>query len=181
VGLRLSFEDREVIIPDGTTAVVGSDPDATIRVAKPGISRRHVVVKNEGKAWVVQDTSSRNGTYHDGARIQSLDVGSAMTIRLGHPATGPEVALEPTGDAPTVTPAASSIEPTRVVTPPVTHTPAPAPVRPNASANAELEALIATLNDTVKSIRGLTWSVWAMIAVTAVLAVLTLFVGVIGS
>jgi hypothetical protein len=58
---------------------------------------------------------------------------------------------------------------------------APATPAGTGGADPRLDDLIATLNDTVKSIRGLTWSVWAMIAVTAVLAILTLFVGIIGN
>ena len=177
MSLRLVYEDREYIIPSGSTAVIGSDPDATVRVAKPGISRRHVVVKHDGHAWVVQDASSRNGTYHDGARIQSLDVSEATKIYLGHPSDGAEVALEPANS----TGGQTVTESTRVV--PTT----PAPPRATAATSApssrdqELEQAVRALQDMVKSIRGLTWSVWAMIAITAVLAVLTLFVGVIGS
>jgi pSer/pThr/pTyr-binding forkhead associated (FHA) protein len=179
VSLRLVYEDREFIISNGETAVIGSDPDATIRVAKPGISRRHAVIKHDGHAWVVQDASSRNGTYHDGARIQSLDVSAATTIFLGHPSDGVEVSLEPSetpGEALPVT------DPTRVVprtpaSPPPAAQPTPAP---SGSRDQELERAVLALRDMVSSIRGLTWSVWAMIAVTAVLAILTLFVGVIG-
>lgn len=182
MSLRLVYEGREFIVPDGKTAVIGSDPDATIRISKPGISRRHVVVKHDGHAWVIQDASSRNGTFHGGARIQSLDVSGATTIFLGHPSDGAEVSLEPSaGEEPPVA------ESTRIVprTPPPpapapAPVPAPPPVAPRAPADQELEQAIRALRDMVSSIRGLTWSVWAMIAVTAILAILTLFVGIIG-
>jgi pSer/pThr/pTyr-binding forkhead associated (FHA) protein len=182
LSLRLVYEGREIVIPDGNTAVIGSDPDATVRVTKPGISRRHVVVKHDGHAWVVQDASSRNGTYHHGARIQSLDVDEATTIFLGHPSDGAEVSLEPTTTPGEETQVA---EPTRVVprTPvaPVAAPPTmPQAAPPPAARDQELEQAVRALRDVVSSIRGLTWSVWAMIAVTAILALLTLFVGIIG-
>jgi putative serine protease PepD len=181
--LRVTAAGEDITVPAGTTAVIGADSAATIKVARPGISRRHAVVKYDGSHWVVQDASSRNGTFHNGARIQFLDVKGPTTIRLGHPGEGAEVVLTPvvgsgrkTTDpqSPVVTaPAPASAQRTRVA--PATQATAPGNVDPR------LDDLIASLNDTVKSVKGLTWSVWAMIAVTAVLAVLTLFVGIVGN
>ncbi len=183
--LRVTGASEDVTVPAGTTAVIGADSSATIKVARPGISRRHAVVKYDGSHWVVQDASSRNGTFHNGARIQFLDVKGPTTIRLGHPAEGTEIVLtpvttasKPSADAksPTVpasTPPPASAQRTRVA--PATQAAPPGNVDPR------LDDLIASLNDTVKSIKGLTWSVWAMIAVTAVLALLTLFVGIVGN
>ncbi len=185
--LRVTAAGEDVTIPAGTTAVIGADTAATIKVARPGISRRHAVVKYDGSHWVVQDASSRNGTFHNGARIQFLDIKGPTTIRLGHPAEGTEIVLtpvttattKPTEPKPTVAPAPApapapvSAQQTRVA--PVAQASAPGNIDPR------FDDLITSLNDTVKSIKGLTWSVWAMIAVTAVLAILTLFVGIVGN
>ena len=195
--LRVAATGNEVTVPAGTTAVIGADASATIRVARPGISRRHAVVKYDGSQWVVQDASSRNGTFHNGARIQFLDIKGPTTVRLGHPTEGAEVHLTPTASS-TAKPAASS--PSTASNPAAAPqqaaaqtqaAAAPAPVQRTrvtpttpaspGAADPRLDDLIAALNDTVKSMRGLTWSVWAMIAVTAVLAILTLFVGIIGN
>lgn len=183
MGLRLVYEGEEVIVPDGQTAVVGSDPNSTMTVSRPGISRRHATVKNDGSKWVVQDAASRNGTYHEGARIESLDIAAPTSIRLGHPTDGPLIELAPTETKPT-TPAApeTAVAPTRIV--PRAQPPqpaAPAPSVQSAPSQAELERLITSLNETVRSVKGLTWSVWAMIAVTAILALLTLFVGIVAN
>jgi pSer/pThr/pTyr-binding forkhead associated (FHA) protein len=199
--LRVAATGNEVTVPAGTTAVIGADASATIRVARPGISRRHAVVKYDGSHWVLQDASSRNGTFHNGARIQSLDIKGPTTVRLGHPTEGAEVHLTPTAST-TSKPAASSPPSASAASKPApapqqasaktpAAAPAQAPVQPTrvtpatpaspGGADPRLDDLVAALNDTVKSMRGLTWSVWAMIAVTAVLAVLTLFVGIIGT
>ena len=180
--LRVAAAGEEVVVPEGTTAVIGADASATIRLARPGISRRHAVLKYDPPNWVVQDASSRNGTFHNGARIQILDVKGPTTIRLGHPPEGAEVVLTPLG---TAAPTGKSPRPATVVVPPVAAprtrvAPAVAPIVID-SGDARLDELIASLNDSVKSIKGLTWSVWAMIAVTAVLALLTLFIGIVGS
>jgi len=191
--LRVAAIGNEAVVPAGTTAVIGADASATIRIARPGISRRHAVVKYDGSHWVLQDASSRNGTFHNGARIQSLDIKGPTTVRLGHPTEGTEVHLTPTASA-GPKPAASS-SPSAVTKPAAAQpqaaaaAPAPAPrtrVTPTTpvapgSSDPRLDDLVSALNDTVKSVRGLTWSVWAMIAVTAVLAILTLFVGIIGN
>lgn len=191
--LTVASAGDDVTVPAGTTAVIGADPSATIRVARPGISRRHAVVKYDGSHWVLQDASSRNGTFHNGARIQFLDITGPTKVLLGHPTEGTEVDLKPVAaadsePAPKSEPAASTASaasPTRAATP-AAAPPPPAAQRTRVApttgpADPRIDDLVATLNDTVKSIRGLTWSVWAMIAVTAVLAILTLFVGVIGN
>jgi hypothetical protein len=199
--LRVAATGNDATVPAGTTAVIGADASATIRVARPGISRRHAVVKYDGSHWVLQDASSRNGTFHNGARIQFLDIKGPTTVRLGHPTEGAEVHLTPTASKPSK-PAISSPPSASAMSKPVpaeeqasaqpkVAAPAPAPVQRTrvtpatpaspGGGDPRLDDLITALNDTVKSMRGLTWSVWAMIAVTAVLAILTLFVGIIGN
>ena len=192
--LRVAAIGNEAVVPAGTTAVIGADASATIRIARPGISRRHAVVKYDGSHWVLQDASSGNGTFHNGARIQSLDIKGPTTVRLGHPTEGTEVHLTPT--ATTGPKPAASSSPSAATKPAAAQpqaasaapAPAPAPVQRTrvtpvapGSSDPRLDDLVVALNDTVKSVRGLTWSVWAMIAVTAVLAILTLFVGIIGN
>jgi predicted component of type VI protein secretion system len=191
--LRVAAIGNEAVVPAGTTAVIGADASATILIARPGISRRHAVVKYDGSHWVLQDASSRNGTFHNGARIQSLDIKGPTTVRLGHPTEGTEVHLTPTATTGSKPAAPSSpsaaTKPAALQPQAATAAPAPvqrtrvtpvAPVAPGSS-DPRLDDLVVALNDTVKSVRGLTWSVWAMIAVTAVLAILTLFVGIIGN
>ena len=195
--LRVAATGEVVTVPAGTTAVIGADSSATVRVARPGISRRHAVVKYDGSQWVLQDASSRNGTFYNGARIQLLDIKGPTTVRLGHPTEGTEVQLTPiaaSGSNPAASGSPSAAtRPTPAAAPPPPPAPAATPppaqrtrVAPTTqaapgSADPRLDDLVSALNDTMKSIKGLTWSVWAMIAVTAVLAILTLFVGVIGS
>ena len=186
--LRVTAAGEDVTVPAGTTAVIGADSAATIKVARPGISRRHAVVKYDGSHWVVQDASSRNGTFHNGARIQSLDIKGPTTILLGHPGEGAEIVLTPVTTATKQTPKSTAptvVPPPPPMTPAATQrtrvAPATQATAPAGNTDPRLDDLIASLNDTVKSIKGLTWSVWAMIAVTAVLALLTLFVGIVGN
>ena len=94
MSLKVVYQGQSVNVPDGTVAVIGADANATVRVARPGISRRHAIAKYDGSHWIVQDASSRNGTFHDGARIQFLDVTGPTKIRLGHPSEGELIELD---------------------------------------------------------------------------------------
>lgn len=176
--LRVTSAGEDVIVSAGTTAVIGADSAATIKVARPGISRRHAVIKYNGSHWIIQDASSRNGTFHNGVRIRTVDVKGPTTIRLGHPADGAEIVLTPATAV--AKPAAESAS-TKVSNPkPIAQAPA-TQTAPSGGNDPRLDDLVDALTDTMKSIKGLTWSVWAMIAITAVLAVLTLFVGIVGN
>ncbi|GMQ84692.1 MAG: hypothetical protein BMS9Abin07_0256 [Acidimicrobiia bacterium] len=172
--LKLEYEGQEHTVAEGQTAVIGADVGATVPVSKPGISRRHAIVKHDGSHWVVEDTSSRNGTFHAGSRIQFLDIDGATTIKLGHPTEGPEILLTPTGTA------AEPRVATRVA-PLARPAGNPAPSNQKPVTDPRLDDLIKALNESVSSVKGLTWSVWAMIAVTAALVVLTLFVAIVGN
>ncbi len=181
--LLIEYDGQQQMVSEGSTAVIGADASATVLVPRPGISRRHAILKQDGDRWVVEDASSRNGTFHGGIRIESLPIEGITTIRLGHPAQGPEIVLTPS----------NGVEPTRVATrvaEPVAPAPEPEPFqlpprpparRPELDLDPRLDQLIDALNDTVSAVRGLTWSVWAMIAITGALVVLTLFVAIVGN
>jgi len=175
VDLKVEYDGHEHTVVEGQTAVIGADIGATVPVSKPGISRRHAIVTHDGSHWVVEDASSRNGTFHSGSRIQFLDIDGATTIKLGHPTKGPEIVLTP-ADADAETKVATRVAPLA------------RPIGSNSGSGSEkavtdprLDDLIEALNDSASSVKGLTWSVWAMIAVTAALVVLTLFVAIVGN
>ena len=187
--LKVEYEGKEKTVEEGTTAIIGADPSATVQVPRAGISRRHAILRHDGSHWVIQDASSRNGTFHSGSRIQFLDIDDTTTIALGHPTEGPKIVLTPAGANSTdnstrvateVTETASDPEP-NPEPPPFQPPPAPTARRPELDLDPRLDNLIDALNDTVSSVKGLTWSVWAMIAVTAALVVLTLFVAIVGN
>ena len=179
--LTVEYEGKQQTLAEGTTAIIGADSAATVQIPRPGISRRHAILKHDGEHWVVQDASSRNGTFHSGSRVQFLDIDGVTSIQLGHPTEGPEVILTPAGME-----NSTRIE-TKVSQPVVPEEPSfqlstpPPAKRPELDLDPRLDNLIDALNDQVSSVKGLTWSVWAMIAVTAALVVLTLFVAIVGN
>lgn len=191
VPLNITYQGNETVVEDDATVLIGSDAASTIRIVRPGISRKHAVASFDGAAWKIEDAGSRNGIFADGQRVQTTSIDTPTTLYLGHPTDGEAISFVPVlNDA-----ADSSVqdeidafvlaeepEVSKSESPPL-----PAErtrVQPTTVANApsaELTALTAALRDQISAVKGLTWSVWAMIAVTAVLAVMTLFVGILGS
>jgi hypothetical protein len=98
--LKVTHQGNENVVADGATALIGSDASSTIRIVRPGISRRHVVLSHDGSGWKVQDAGSRNGTFKDGQRIQTAAIDGPTTLYLGHPTDGEAVALMPVTPAP---------------------------------------------------------------------------------
>ena len=85
------WNGREIALHDGDN-IIGRDPDTTVRLDMPSVSRRHarIVVSTQGA--VVEDLGSKNGTLLGKDRITSaapladldeLQVGSVrLTVRI---------------------------------------------------------------------------------------------------
>lgn len=191
VPLNITYQGSKTVVENDATVLIGSDAASTIRIVRPGISRKHAVASFDGNTWKIEDAGSRNGIFADGQRVQTISIEHSTTLYLGHPTDGEAISFVPVLDDATDSSAQDEIdafvlaEESKTSKP---HTPPPAvdrtrvqPATVETASSAELTALTAALRDQISSVKGLTWSVWAMIAVTAVLAILTLFVGILGS
>lgn len=70
-------------LPEGTT-VIGRDPNASVWLDLPGVSRQHARVVVAGEHVTVTDLDSKNGTYVRGERIRSaVTVADGDEIRVG--------------------------------------------------------------------------------------------------
>ena len=201
--LNITYQGSDTSVEDNDTVLIGSDAASTIRIVRPGISRKHAVVSFDGDSWKVEDAGSRNGVFADGQRIQTVIIDGQTTLYLGHPTDGEAIsftpvasdAAEPTSagessiqdeiDAFVITDKPEKEEPAA----PSTATPPPPdanrtriqPASTTSPSDADIASLTTALRDQISAVKGLTWSVWAMIAVTAALAVMTLFVGILGN
>jgi len=63
--------------------VVGRAPTCDLVVPDLSISRRHAELLVEGGSLSVRDLKSHNGTYVDGQRIESSQVGAGQLLRFG--------------------------------------------------------------------------------------------------
>ncbi len=61
--------DRRFVLPEGATLVLGRETTCELPILDPGVSRRHAEVRVTGETVVLQDLSSRNGTWLNGQRV----------------------------------------------------------------------------------------------------------------
>jgi hypothetical protein len=55
--------------PLGSLDQIGRSEDNQVRLVRPGVSRRHAVIRRDGASYVLQDLKSQNGTFLNGNRI----------------------------------------------------------------------------------------------------------------
>lgn len=85
------WSGREIALHDGDN-IIGRDPDATVRLDLPSVSRRHARIVVSTNGAVLEDLGSKNGTFLRTQRITSaaplgdldeLQVGSVrLTLRI---------------------------------------------------------------------------------------------------
>jgi adenylate cyclase len=68
---------------DGAALVVGRAPTSDIPVIDPTISRRHAEIEARDGSVVVRDLGSSNGTFLNGARIETATAAAGDTITFG--------------------------------------------------------------------------------------------------
>jgi len=95
VPLKVTYQGQDTVVEDDSTVVIGSDAASTIRIVRPGISRRHAVISKKPSGWTIEDAASRNGTYRFGQRFDSVTINAVETVFLGHPTDGEKLMLTP--------------------------------------------------------------------------------------
>jgi len=71
---------------------IGRDHDCSVRIEDARVSRRHLIVAFENGRWQLRDQQSGNGVFADGRRLQTAEIDTGLTVRLG--ADGPLVVME---------------------------------------------------------------------------------------
>ncbi|WP_026004918.1 FHA domain-containing protein [Streptomyces sp. AA1529] len=82
---------------------LGRDPQGDVAIEDARVSWRHATVRWGGRAWVIEDHGSTNGTYVQGRRIQQLELAPGMSVHLGNATDGPRLGFSggaPAGQAP---------------------------------------------------------------------------------
>ncbi|WP_029114309.1 ATP-binding cassette domain-containing protein [Mycobacterium sp. URHB0044] len=77
----------------GRDVVIGRDVRADVRLAHPGVSRAHVLLRCLDGGWVAIDNQSFNGMFVGQRRVQSVDIRDEVTIHVGDP-DGPRLTFE---------------------------------------------------------------------------------------
>jgi diguanylate cyclase (GGDEF)-like protein len=68
---------------DKTPAIIGRGHDADIRIADDGISREHVEIIGEREQITVRDLGSTNGTFHNGRKVDEVELVDGDKISIG--------------------------------------------------------------------------------------------------
>jgi DNA-binding winged helix-turn-helix (wHTH) protein len=80
---QLSWNRRTIVLLDGEN-VIGRDPDVSVRIDAPGVSRRHARILAEGDRFTIEDLGSKNGTYLRDERLSpSAELADGDELRLG--------------------------------------------------------------------------------------------------
>ncbi|MFF9558361.1 FHA domain-containing protein [Streptomyces albus] len=70
---------------------LGRDPQGDVVIEDARVSWRHATVRWGGRAWVIEDHGSTNGTYVQGRRLQQLELAPGMSVHLGNATDGPKL------------------------------------------------------------------------------------------
>lgn len=93
-GLRIFVDGDERSYEPGEVVSIGRDVDSTILVENPNVSRHHASITHEGGVWVLRDLGSSQGTFHDGQRVESMEVRGTVHVTFGLEDRGETFVLE---------------------------------------------------------------------------------------
>lgn len=79
--LRDEGSSRRHVFDD--QAVVGRDVDCDVPLESRSVSRRHAILENTPKGWIVRDLGSANGTFVGGARVMQAALTSSTFLKFG--------------------------------------------------------------------------------------------------
>src|SRR5450631_665456 len=73
----------------GSSYRIGRDPQADIVVNDSRVSWHHAILHVDRDAWILEDSSSTNGTFVGSRRVKRMEISEDCVLRLGDPADGP--------------------------------------------------------------------------------------------
>lgn len=89
--IRVRIQGTDRLLDSGSSYRIGRDPESDIHVDDPRVSWQHAVLEHQDAGWVLADPGSTNGTFLNGARVRHVPISGECTVRLGHPADGPQL------------------------------------------------------------------------------------------
>jgi two-component system response regulator GlrR len=63
--------------------VIGSDPDCDVLVSDPRVSRKHCEIRREGRAVIIKDLGSKNGTFIERVPVREAYLEPKLVVVIG--------------------------------------------------------------------------------------------------
>jgi len=83
IAAHLTWNRRTVVLLEGEN-VIGRDPDVSVRIDAPGVSRRHARIVAKAGRFTLEDLGSKNGTYLREKRLDAkTELSDSDEFRLG--------------------------------------------------------------------------------------------------
>lgn len=102
--LTLRVNGREHVASAGSVVTLGRDPDSTIVLDSPAISRRHARIVRGQAGWEYHDEGSTQGSFVNGVAVTAFTLQDETEVTLGQGEHSVRLQLVPFGDAVTRTP-----------------------------------------------------------------------------
>jgi pSer/pThr/pTyr-binding forkhead associated (FHA) protein/S1-C subfamily serine protease len=96
--------ERQHVAPAGTMVTIGRDPDCTITVDSPAVSRLHARVSYGPGGWELRDEGSTQGSFVNGVAVTTTALRGDTTVTLGQGEHAVVVRFAPFGEAMTRAP-----------------------------------------------------------------------------
>lgn len=97
--LRLTWNDKEVIIPVGYGCTIGRDPGCELTIDSQIVSRHHARFGHNGTDWILEDLGSTRGTFVDGSRLMGPYLAQGVfEVSLGDDTAGEKVRVVTAGE-----------------------------------------------------------------------------------
>jgi len=81
--LRIRAEDGQETRVQRAPVRIGRGPDNDVVIRDIRVSRYHAAIERTAVGWVVRDLQSTNGTFHDGERVDEVEVAGSTELSLG--------------------------------------------------------------------------------------------------
>ena len=109
--IEVKYAGKSQVFGKDTEVTIGRSLDVVLRVEDTSISRIHarLVYDTTHEVWVFSDNNSANGCYVNGVKINSVQVISELSVRLGDNPLAALLTLTPTNEEPKVTASGSVV------------------------------------------------------------------------
>jgi pSer/pThr/pTyr-binding forkhead associated (FHA) protein len=86
---------RSYDVTDLHTVRIGRDPSADIHSGNRFVSSLHALLRSGRSGWVLEDLGSKGGIWHNGRRVERVEIVEPTEIWLGTPGDGDLIELDP--------------------------------------------------------------------------------------